>query len=148
MVSFSFYSSWCYIYFELSIICLYVCLVFNLVLIQHCLIIFSITSRVCTTLRGSSDDIGWLQCTPGMASVEDGTARFLELLAGIRYHAKSVSSYPTIVGPAPAPERGRERTCVGYDSSMHFISGILLITMDSIFFWSIFLFSFIGDVSV
>ncbi|KAK4601875.1 hypothetical protein RGQ29_011116 [Quercus rubra] len=44
----------------------------------------SITSRVCTTLRGSSDDIGWLQCTPGMASVEDGTARFLELLAGIR----------------------------------------------------------------
>lgn len=103
---------------------------------------------MCTTLRGSSDDIGWLQCTPGMASVEDGTARFLELLAGIRYHAKSVSSYPTIVGPAPAPERGRERTCVGYDSSMHFISGILLITMDSIFFWSIFLFSFIGDVLV
>lgn len=102
---------------------------------------------MCTTLRGSSDDIGWLQCTPGMASVEDGTSRFLELLAGIRYHAKSISSYPTIVGPAP--ERGRERTCVGYDSSMHFLSGILLITMDLIdIFWSIFLFSLIGDVLV
>ncbi|XP_021641761.2 uncharacterized protein LOC110636385 isoform X2 [Hevea brasiliensis] len=44
----------------------------------------SITSRVCKTLRGSSDDIGWLQHTPGMAPVEDGTARFLELLGKIR----------------------------------------------------------------
>ncbi|KAF2303973.1 hypothetical protein GH714_025755 [Hevea brasiliensis] len=43
-----------------------------------------ITSRVCKTLRGSSDDIGWLQHTPGMAPVEDGTARFLELLGKIR----------------------------------------------------------------
>lgn len=47
--------------------------------------IFSITSRVRKTLRGSSDDIGWLQHTPGMAPVEDGTARFLELLESIRY---------------------------------------------------------------
>lgn len=112
-----------------------------MVLIQHFLIIYSITSRVCTTLRGSSDDIGWLQCTPGMASVEDGTSRFLELLAGIRYHAKSISSYPTIVGPAP--ERGRERTSVGYDSSMHFISGILLITMDLIDIFLVNLFVFV-----
>ncbi|KAK1550370.1 hypothetical protein Q3G72_018103 [Acer saccharum] len=44
----------------------------------------SITSRVRKTLRGSSDDIGWLQRTPGMAPVEDGTARFLELLEAIR----------------------------------------------------------------
>ncbi|XP_048228152.1 uncharacterized protein LOC8268313 isoform X2 [Ricinus communis] len=44
----------------------------------------SIISRVHTTLLGSSDDIGWLQCTPGMAPVEDGTARFLELLGKIR----------------------------------------------------------------
>lgn len=44
----------------------------------------SILSRVCKTLRGSSDNIGWLQRTMGMAPVEDGTPRFLELLAGIR----------------------------------------------------------------
>ncbi|CBI28019.3 hypothetical protein VitviT2T_016479 [Vitis vinifera] len=44
----------------------------------------SIISRVQTTLHGSSDDIGWLQCTPGVAPVEDGTARFLELLREIR----------------------------------------------------------------
>ncbi|KAF5726008.1 hypothetical protein HS088_TW23G00745 [Tripterygium wilfordii] len=41
-------------------------------------------SRVQRTLHGSSYDIGWLQSAPGMAPVEDGTARFLELLEGIR----------------------------------------------------------------
>ncbi|KAE8654664.1 Exostosin family protein [Hibiscus syriacus] len=46
--------------------------------------VFSIVSRMERTLRGSSDDIGWLQCTPGMAPVEDGTTRFLELLEAIR----------------------------------------------------------------
>ncbi|PQQ07630.1 uncharacterized protein Pyn_26144 [Prunus yedoensis var. nudiflora] len=35
-------------------------------------------------LQGSSDDNGWLPRSPGMPGVEDGTARFLELLAGIR----------------------------------------------------------------
>ncbi|EPS64098.1 hypothetical protein M569_10683, partial [Genlisea aurea] len=40
----------------------------------------SFSCRVIKTLRGSSDDIGWLQRTPGMASVEDGSARFQELL--------------------------------------------------------------------
>ncbi|GFP92074.1 hypothetical protein PHJA_001351500 [Phtheirospermum japonicum] len=44
----------------------------------------SIISRVLRTLRGSSDDIGWLQCAPGMAPVEDGSARFLELLHSVR----------------------------------------------------------------
>ncbi|KAG8376054.1 hypothetical protein BUALT_Bualt09G0023700 [Buddleja alternifolia] len=44
----------------------------------------SIASRVLTTLHGSSDDIGWLQCAPGMAPVEDGSARFKELLQDIR----------------------------------------------------------------
>ncbi|KAM7275537.1 hypothetical protein ACFE04_017403 [Oxalis oulophora] len=44
----------------------------------------SIVSRVQKTLRGSSDDIGWLQRTPGMAPVLDGTTRFLELLENIR----------------------------------------------------------------
>lgn len=46
----------------------------------------SVVSRVMKTLHGSSDDIGWLQSAPGMAPVEDGSARFLELLQGIRYH--------------------------------------------------------------
>ncbi|ONH98001.1 hypothetical protein PRUPE_7G222800 [Prunus persica] len=46
--------------------------------------ICSLASRVQKTLQGSSHDIGWLPHTPGMPGVEDGTARFLELLAGIR----------------------------------------------------------------
>ncbi|KAJ8750697.1 hypothetical protein K2173_015878 [Erythroxylum novogranatense] len=40
----------------------------------------SIASRVYKTLHGSSGDIGWLQHTPGMDPVEDGTPRFIELL--------------------------------------------------------------------
>lgn len=44
----------------------------------------SIISRVQRTLRGSSDDIGWLQRTPGVCPVIDGTSRFLELLDKIR----------------------------------------------------------------
>ncbi|KAL6984759.1 hypothetical protein U1Q18_018141 [Sarracenia purpurea var. burkii] len=44
----------------------------------------SVISRVRRTLHGSSDDIGWLQHTSGMAPVEDGSARFLELLQCIR----------------------------------------------------------------
>lgn len=46
--------------------------------------VLSITPRVRKTLRGSSDDIGWLQHTHDMAPVEDGTVRFLELLEKIR----------------------------------------------------------------
>lgn len=46
------------------------------------------------TLRGSSEDIGWLQNSPGMAPVEDGTARFMKLLEGIRYHLNWISSRP------------------------------------------------------
>lgn len=45
---------------------------------------FSVITRVRKTLHGSTDDIGWLQHTPGMAPVEDGSARFLELLQCIR----------------------------------------------------------------
>ncbi|KAG6389109.1 hypothetical protein SASPL_150568 [Salvia splendens] len=44
----------------------------------------SIVSRVLRTLNGSSDDIGWLQASPEMAPVEDGSARFLELLQETR----------------------------------------------------------------
>ncbi|CAL2264681.1 unnamed protein product [Prunus armeniaca] len=43
-----------------------------------------LASRVQKTLQGSSNDIGWLPRAPGMHGVEDGTARFLEFLAGIR----------------------------------------------------------------
>ncbi|CAN6541012.1 unnamed protein product [Malus baccata var. baccata] len=51
-----------------------------------------IASRAQKSLRGSSDDIGWLQRTHGMPGVEDGTARILELLAGIRYQTNIISS--------------------------------------------------------
>ncbi|KAL5572597.1 hypothetical protein UlMin_022194 [Ulmus minor] len=44
----------------------------------------SFISRVQKTLQGSTDDIGWLQRTPGMPPVKDGTARFMELLEDIR----------------------------------------------------------------
>ncbi|XAR53369.1 hypothetical protein NMG60_11021904 [Bertholletia excelsa] len=44
----------------------------------------SVISRIRKTLNGSSDDIGWLQNAPGMAPVEDGSARFLELLQYVR----------------------------------------------------------------
>ncbi|XP_077209880.1 uncharacterized protein LOC143845429 isoform X2 [Tasmannia lanceolata] len=41
-------------------------------------------SRVLRTLHGSSGDIGWLQQTPGVPPVEDGTNRFTEILHHIR----------------------------------------------------------------
>ncbi|KAJ7969561.1 Alpha/beta-Hydrolases superfamily protein [Quillaja saponaria] len=44
----------------------------------------SFTSRVWKTLRGSSDDIGWLKHASGMPPIKDGTERFLELLSHIR----------------------------------------------------------------
>ncbi|XP_023756755.1 uncharacterized protein LOC111905297 [Lactuca sativa] len=44
----------------------------------------SIISRVQITLHGSSTDIGWIQRDPNMDPVEDGSARFLELLNAIR----------------------------------------------------------------
>ncbi|OMO82651.1 Lecithin:cholesterol/phospholipid:diacylglycerol acyltransferase, partial [Corchorus capsularis] len=46
--------------------------------------IYSLKTRMQKTLLGSSDDIGWLQNTPGMPPVENGTARFLELLEAVR----------------------------------------------------------------
>ncbi|KAI3977581.1 hypothetical protein MKX01_000494 [Papaver californicum] len=44
----------------------------------------SLISRIQKTLRGSSDDIGWLQRAEDMPPVEDGTSRFRELLQDIR----------------------------------------------------------------
>ncbi|GMH00631.1 hypothetical protein Nepgr_002470 [Nepenthes gracilis] len=41
--------------------------------------------RARRTVHGSADDIGWLQRDPRMASVEDGTERFMEILDSIRH---------------------------------------------------------------
>lgn len=46
--------------------------------------ICSTISRVKRTLRGSTDDIGWLQKSTDMPPVVDGTPRFLELLQDVR----------------------------------------------------------------
>ncbi|XP_057980894.1 uncharacterized protein LOC131166396 [Malania oleifera] len=41
--------------------------------------------RARRTVRGSAEDIGWLQHSPGMPPVEHGTQRFTELLDNIRH---------------------------------------------------------------
>ncbi|XP_011089915.1 uncharacterized protein LOC105170699 isoform X3 [Sesamum indicum] len=41
--------------------------------------------RVRRTVRGSADDIGWLQQAVDMPPVEDGTGRFMEILDDIRH---------------------------------------------------------------
>lgn len=41
--------------------------------------------RARRTVRGSADDIGWLQRDPEMPPVEDGTERFTEILDNIRH---------------------------------------------------------------
>ncbi|KAJ7950850.1 Alpha/beta-Hydrolases superfamily protein [Quillaja saponaria] len=41
--------------------------------------------RARRTVRGSADDIGWLQRASGMPPVEDGTDRFVEILEEIRH---------------------------------------------------------------
>ncbi|KAK6944934.1 hypothetical protein RJ641_026036 [Dillenia turbinata] len=46
--------------------------------------IHGIITQLQKTLRGSADDIGWLQNTPGMPPLQDSTARFQELLQVIR----------------------------------------------------------------
>ncbi|KAG5043149.1 hypothetical protein JHK87_007064 [Glycine soja] len=45
----------------------------------------SLIDRARRTVRGSADDIGWLQRDPGMPPVEDGTERFLEILDNIKH---------------------------------------------------------------
>ncbi|KAH0980658.1 hypothetical protein GBA52_007835 [Prunus armeniaca] len=44
-----------------------------------------LVDRVRRTVRGSADDIGWLQRDPTMPPVEDGTERFMEILGDIRH---------------------------------------------------------------
>ncbi|XP_057498945.1 uncharacterized protein LOC130783376 isoform X2 [Actinidia eriantha] len=41
--------------------------------------------RARRTVRGSADDIGWLQRAPEMPPVEDGTERFMEVIDDIRH---------------------------------------------------------------
>ncbi|KAL3833086.1 hypothetical protein ACJIZ3_007822 [Penstemon smallii] len=45
----------------------------------------SLVDKVKKTVRGSADDIGWLQRAPDMPPVEDGTERFTEILDDIRH---------------------------------------------------------------
>ena len=45
---------------------------------------FSLIERARRTVRGSADDIGWLQRAPEMPPVEDGTERFMEVIDDIR----------------------------------------------------------------
>ncbi|GAB2249874.1 hypothetical protein Droror1_Dr00013233 [Drosera rotundifolia] len=53
----------------------------------------SFFSRLARTWRGSSDDIGWMQRDPRLAPVEDGTAKFLELLQVIRNGEHNLPDY-------------------------------------------------------
>uniref|UniRef100_A0A2N9EF24 Uncharacterized protein n=1 Tax=Fagus sylvatica TaxID=28930 RepID=A0A2N9EF24_FAGSY len=47
--------------------------------------------RARRTVRGSADDIGWLQRASGMPPVEDGTERFTEILDNIRHGLPQVA---------------------------------------------------------
>jgi hypothetical protein len=44
----------------------------------------SLVERARKTVRGSADDIGWLQQDQSLPTTEDGTARFLEILDSVR----------------------------------------------------------------
>lgn len=52
---------------------------------DYVILCFRLVERVRRTVRGSSDDIGWLQSAPEMPAVEDGTDRFSNILEIIRY---------------------------------------------------------------
>ncbi|XP_058074237.1 uncharacterized protein LOC131222985 isoform X2 [Magnolia sinica] len=63
----------------------FACFRFSFIRVRHIQMrVQSFISRARRTLHGSSDDIGWLQRTPGVPPVEDGTTRFMELLHHIR----------------------------------------------------------------
>uniref|UniRef100_A0A7N0V8H2 Uncharacterized protein n=1 Tax=Kalanchoe fedtschenkoi TaxID=63787 RepID=A0A7N0V8H2_KALFE len=47
--------------------------------------LFFLIERVCKTVRGSADDIGWLQHASEMPPVEDGTQRFDDILDSISH---------------------------------------------------------------
>ncbi|TVU44462.1 hypothetical protein EJB05_03905 [Eragrostis curvula] len=43
-----------------------------------------LVERARKTVRGSADDIGWLQRDPNLPTTEDGTSRFMEILNSVR----------------------------------------------------------------
>ena len=47
-------------------------------------ILCSLVERARKTVRGSADDIGWLQRDQSLPRTEDGTARFFEILDSLR----------------------------------------------------------------
>jgi hypothetical protein len=47
-------------------------------------ILCSLVERARKTVRGSADDIGWLQRDQSLPTTEDWTARFLEILDSVR----------------------------------------------------------------
>lgn len=51
----------------------------------------SLLEKIRKTVRGSADDIGWLQKATDMPPVEDGTERFTEILDDIRYILRVIS---------------------------------------------------------
>ncbi|XP_021892741.1 uncharacterized protein LOC110810766 isoform X3 [Carica papaya] len=54
--------------------------------VQNGIFLFQgLVERARRTLRGSADDIGWLQQDPEMPPVEDGTEKFIEILDNIRH---------------------------------------------------------------
>lgn len=55
--------------------------------------IFSLIERARRTVRGSADDIGWIERAPGMSPVDDGTVRFMEIIDEIRYYASDCCMY-------------------------------------------------------
>lgn len=61
------------------------CICFSLVFLGD--FYLSLIERARKTVRGSADDIGWLQRAPGMPPVEDGTERFMEIIDDIRYES-------------------------------------------------------------
>ncbi|CAB4317705.1 unnamed protein product [Prunus armeniaca] len=87
-----------------------------------------LASRVQKTLQGSSDDIGWLPRTPGLLGVEDGTARFLELLAGIRYQANIIAPLHWMVGPV------KELCSICYHICLVYSCIFLLLVCHAIYF--------------
>lgn len=56
----------------------------SILLLIHVSCPISLFEKVRRTVRGSADDIGWLQQAADMPPVEDGTERFMEILDDIR----------------------------------------------------------------
>lgn len=73
-------------YGELKFICIF----------DSFFLLLRLVNRVQTTLRGSADDIGWLQKMPNALPVEDDTAGFLKALEIIRSKNLTVIAHHNI----------------------------------------------------